>query len=184
MRTHEPSRFVARVAHPALLGAALCLSYPSGASALEPPPRAPTPAQVDGTYALVTAGLFVPPEGGPLGFSSIAEIGYEVAAGPLRLSTGGRVAAFFSSDVSLAAGLVTVRAQWPLEVAAPFVSASVGPGYLATTEALRATFQVGAGLLFSITQHASIGGEASYIQLGRADFKQLYLGPCVRVFFD
>jgi opacity protein-like surface antigen len=133
-----------------------------------------------GTYVLVTAGLFVPPEAGALGLTSTGEVGYQLDLGKVSLSVGGRVSGYFSSDVSFAAGLACARLELPLHVASPFVTLAIGPGYLSERSKLDVSYQAGGGFLIGLTEHAAIGAEALFTQLGATSFNQLSLGPVLR----
>jgi len=132
----------------------------------------------------LSAGLFVPPQGGQVGAAITGEVGYQLALSRISLTTSGRVVGFFAADASFAAALLSVRAQWPLEMVSPFVLAAVGPGFLTTPDHFSIAYQVGGGALVGITRRVAVGMEASYTQLGTVGFRQLSLGPVLRAMLD
>lgn len=141
-------------------------------------------AQEAGPSLSLSAGLFVPPEGGQVGVAAGGEVGYQFALARVGLTTSGRVVGFFSSEVAFSAALASVRALWSLDLVSPFVMAAVGPGYLTLPERVSVTYQAGCGALMGITPHAAIGLEASYTQLGASGFRQVFFGPVLRASLD
>lgn len=144
----------------------------------------PSASQASGASMALSAGLFVPPQGGHVGAAVAGEVGYQLPIARFSLTTSGRVVGFFAADVSFAAALLSVRAQWPLEMVSPFMLAAVGPGFLTTHDHFSIAYQVGGGALVGITRRVAIGLEASYTQLGTIGFRQLSFGPVLRAMLD
>jgi hypothetical protein len=177
---HEYAKSLARFA---LLGA-MCLAPSNPARAQQAEALSSAQTAHRGAYVLLTAGMFVPPEGGPLGASATGEVGYQLALRHVALAAGGRLSGYFSDAEAVAAGMAAVRATLLRALASPFLFAAIGPGYRSTPSELEVCYQVGAGFMIGVTTHTSVGAEAAYVRLSGTDFDQLFLGAALRAKLD
>src|SRR5688572_30784484 len=75
----------------------------------EPSAREIVVAYNTGLHFSIAPGVFIPTQGGRVGFSVAGEVRYGFELGPLILAPGVRLAAYFPEDVNIVTGLGTPR---------------------------------------------------------------------------
>jgi hypothetical protein len=134
-----------------------------------------------GPRVALSSGLFVPPEGGTLGFAITGDASYGFALGKATLAPGLRLAGYFRSGLAVAAPLASARVALTLGVVRPYVLAGIGPGHASDRQQLGLAYQAAAGVTLDLGARWSLGAEASYLAISGTDFRALSLGPCVAV---
>jgi hypothetical protein len=149
----------------------------------EPRARDVVVAYNTGLHFSIAPGVFIPVNGGRVGFSIAGEVRYGFELGPLILAPGVRLAAYFPEDVNIFAGLGTLRLTFPLGAFAPFVVGGGGPGYVSSPSHTGVAYLGGGGFMVHIGTHFGIGAEATYQAITGTRFSALFVGPLLLLAF-
>lgn len=128
-------------------------------------------------------GVFIPSDGGRVGFSIAGDVRYGFEVGPTVLAPGARVAAFFPSGFFALTALATGRITVPVGPLGPYVLGGVGPGYVSDPARAGLSYLGGGGLMIHIGESFGIGAEAVYFGIAGTDFRALFVGPALLLNF-
>jgi hypothetical protein len=149
----------------------------------EPSARDIVVAYNTGLHFSIAPGVFIPVNGGRVGFSIAGEVRYGFELGPLILAPGVRLAGYFPEDVNIFAGLGTLRLTFPLGAFAPFVVGGGGPGYVSAPSHTGVAYLGGGGFMVHIGMRFGIGAEATYQAITGSRFSALFVGPLLLLSF-
>lgn len=149
----------------------------------EPSARDVVVAYNTGLHFSIAPGIFIPVDGGRVGFSIAGDVRYGFEIGPLIMAPGVRLAAYFPEDVNVVAGLGTLRLTFPLGAFAPFVVGGAGPGYVSSPSHTGAAYLAGGGFMVHIGTRFGIGAEATYQAITGTAFSALFVGPLILLAF-
>jgi hypothetical protein len=153
-------------------------------------PRLREPSSRDVVFAYnvghrfsIAPGIFIPSNGGRVGFSIAGDYrrGYEV--GPTILAPGARVSGFFPSGFVAVTALATGRLTVPVGPVGPYVMGGLGPGWVSQPSEAGLALLGGGGLMVYIGQSFAIGAEASYLTVTGTGFHALFVGPSLLLGF-
>lgn len=139
-------------------------------------------AEAKGLVGQLGVGMFVSPNGGVLGAATHLDLGYAWQLAQVSLAPGARVSGYWGPQQAISA-LASVRCALIRRIAIPFLQLATGIGYHNESSDVALAFELGAGLEIPVSPQLSIGAEASYVQLGRRAFENVYLGPTLRIAF-
>jgi hypothetical protein len=125
----------------------------------------------------IAPGVFIPVDDGNIGFSIAGDVRYGFDLGPLVLAPGVRLAGYFPSDLTVLAGLGTLRATFPVGMFGPFVQGGVGPGWVSEPSKAGLAWLAGGGFMVHFGTRFGFGAEASYQAITGTDFNALFIGP-------
>lgn len=125
----------------------------------------------------IAPGLFIPTDGGRVGFSIAADFRYGLELGPTVIAPGARLSGLFPSGFVSLSALGTLRLTIPLGPVGPFVLGGVGPGYVSEPSHVGLAYLGGGGLMIHFTPGFGLGAEASYVGITGSDFRALFVGP-------
>jgi hypothetical protein len=180
--TEELLHGSAQKARTAMAFALVLLGGLGVAQAQEPQPSALSrPGQAEGQSLVYGLGLYVPPDGGRLGLAGSGEIASDFVLGRVALAPGLRLAAYFGHKDSLALSMVNLRCLLPLPLTTLFLSTGVGPAYRSLSAKLSVAWQAAGGVHFAVSSRVALGLEASYVQLTSGAFRQISVGPLLRL---
>ncbi|MDB4985703.1 MAG: hypothetical protein JWN04_881 [Myxococcaceae bacterium] len=177
---------------PRLLSLVLSIGFAMGSSMLAAPSAAEAPAgqsaelaasSIAGPRFSLAPGLFVPPEGGRLGLSLVADAHYNLEVGRVIVAPGVRLAGFFRADTTALAALATKRLTLQLGTVDPYVVGGVGIGHLSDPTHLGLAYQAGGGLTICVHRFVALGVEATYFGVTGTDFRALLFGPALLINF-
>jgi len=164
-----------------------CLLLPHTARAQagypEPTGRELVVAYNTGSRFSIAPGLFLPNDGGRIGFSIAGDYRYGLDLGPIILAPGARLAGFFPPGFYVLTALATLRLTVPLGPVGPYVMGGVGPGYVSEPSQTGLAYQGGGGLMVHVNTSFAIGAEASYSGITGTDFGALFIGPSLLLGF-
>lgn len=168
---------------------ALCVAqaFLLAVAGAQPPSREPdltrVPSNEAGPHLSLASGLFLPPEGGHLGFAISGAARYGVAVGRATVAPGVRVAAYFRSGLAAVAPLATTRVSTSMGLAigttSPYLFGGVGFGHLIERSHDGFAYQLGAGLNVAVGTRMSVGAEVTYLAITGSEFRALSFGPCM-----
>jgi hypothetical protein len=141
------------------LGAAVLLV--SGAAAAEEP----------GWSFNFTPVLVLPKDDYRLGGGSDPELRHAWELGPVSLSAGGRVGAYYAKNLFGVTVMPTLRATLPLGPVEPYLAGGVGYGWLPTVEREGLATMARFGTVFHFSDSFSIGLEATLQQIHGTNFE-------------
>jgi len=147
----------------------------------EPSARDIVVAYNTGLRVSVAPGLFIPTDGGRVGFSIAGDVRYGVEVGPAVIAPGLRLAGFFPSGFVSLTALATTRVTLPLGPVGPYVMGGVGPGYLSEPSHVGLAYQAGGGLMVHLGRSFALGAEVSYFGITGTDFQSLAIGPSLLI---
>jgi len=175
------------------LAAGLLGLAPSLASAqyVAPPPRElrePTGSDLVYIYNIglrvsLAPGLFVPLDGGRVGFSLGGDVRFGIPLGPVIVAPGLRVAGYWPSGYYGVIGLATTRITVPLGPVGPYVLGGVGPGHVSKPSDTGLAYQAGGGFMVYVGTAFGFGAEASYLAITGTNFRSLFIGPALLLGF-
>jgi hypothetical protein len=131
----------------------------------------------------IAPGVFLPSDGGRVGFSIGGDVRYGFEIGPTILAPGARVAAFFPSGFFALSALATGRITIPVGPLGPYLLGGVGPGYVSKPSQAGLSYLGGGGLMIHIGESFGIGAEAVYFGITGTDFRALFVGPSLLLNF-
>ncbi len=161
----------------------LCTTW----SAFAKPVRAQEPIQPSGRVVVVAyntgvrfsvaPGIFIPINGGRVGFSISGDLRYGIETGPVVVAPGVRLAGYFPSDLTVLAALATTRVTMPLGPVGPYVVGGLGPGWVSEPSRAGLAWLAGGGFMVHIGTRFGLGAEATYQAITNTAFKALFVGP-------
>ena len=131
----------------------------------------------------IAPGLFIPTNGGDLGFYIAADFRYGFELGPVVIAPGLRPALYFPSYATIVTGLVTLRLTFPVGPVGPFISGGAGPGWISDPSTVGLAYAGGGGFIVHIGTRFGIGAEASYQGITGTNFAALFVGPILLLSF-
>jgi len=131
----------------------------------------------------VAPGVFLPTDGGHVGFSIAGDYRYGIDVGPVVVAPGVRLAGYFPSGFVALTALATARITVPLGPVGPYVLGGIGPGYVSEPKQAGAAYLGGGGLMVYIGRSFAIGAEASYLGITGTGFHALFIGPSLLLGF-
>jgi len=169
----------------ALAFALAALPAASGARAQtgEPSTRDIVVAYNTGLRFSLAPGLFIPTDGGKVGFSLAGDVRYGFELGPTIVAPGVRLAGFFPAGARALTALGTLRVTVPAGPVAPFLVGGVGPGWVSDPSHAGLAYLAGGGLMLHIGQSFGIGVEASYFGITDSWFRSVAIGPSILLSF-
>lgn len=171
-----------RVALPFVL---VWFAYTSRGSAQvgEPSARDVVVAYNTGLRISLAPGLFIPTNGGKVGFSLAGDVRYGFETGPAIIAPGVRLAAFFPAGARALTALGTLRVTFPVGPVGPFVVGGVGPGFVSDPSHVGLAYLAGGGLMVHIGRSVGIGIEATYFGVTDSWFRSISIGPSLLLSF-
>lgn len=153
----------------------------SCANGFEPDPAALERAACSalGANLGASAGLWLPPEGGPLAVGTSAEVTYGLPVNDVAISAGLRLLLNGPHELLTFAALGVVRIELPRELLSPSLFAGLGPARGDSGADL--AYQIGVGFMHVFSASFAIGAEATYLALQRGETRSLFFGPAMRV---
>jgi hypothetical protein len=131
----------------------------------------------------IAPGVFIPVDGGKVGFSISGDFRYGIEVGPIVVAPGARLAGYFPSDLTVLAALGTTRLVFPVGPVGPYVLGGVGPGWVSEPSKAGLAYMAGGGFMVHIGMRFGIGAEATYQGITGTDFKALFVGPALLISF-
>ncbi len=125
----------------------------------------------------IAPGLFIPVNGGDVGFAISGDVRHGYALGPVVLAPGLRLAGYFPSDLTVLAGFATARLTVPIGPVGPFIQGGLGPGWVSEPSEVGLAHLLGGGVLFHIGMRLALGAEVTYQGITGTHFKALFVGP-------
>jgi hypothetical protein len=136
-----------------------------------------------GLRIALAPGVFIPTDGGRVGFFIAADVRYGFKVGPMVIAPGVRPAAYFPSHNRIFTGLGTLRLTFPVGPVGPFILGGVGPGWVRKPSHVGVAYLGGGGFMVHIGTSFGIGVEASYQAITGSDFAALFVGPLLLLAF-
>lgn len=172
-----------------LLALALCLVGPGARASAqeyeyaEPSARDIVVAYNTGFRFTIAPGVFIPTDGGDVGFSIAGDFRYGIEVGPTVLAPGVRLAGYFPDGQSVLVGFGTFRVTLPVGPVGPFVVGGVGPGWVSKPSETGLAYLGGGGLMVHFGTRFGLGAEATYQAITGTDFAALFVGPSLLLAF-
>lgn len=159
------------------------LAFQATARAQEPTLREIVVAYNTGLRFSIAPGIYIPTDGGRVGFSIAGDLRYGIELGPIVVAPGARVSGFFPSGFYALTGLATGRITVPLGPFGPYVLGGVGPGYISEPSHTGLAYLGGGGLMIHFGQRFALGAEATYFGITGTSFRTLFIGPTLLLSF-
>jgi hypothetical protein len=136
-----------------------------------------------GFRVTIAPGVFIPTDGGKVGFSLAGDFRYGFELGPTVLAPGVRLAGYFPDQQNVLVALATARMTFPVGPVGPFVVAGAGPGYVTSPGETSLAYLAGGGFMVHIGMRFGIGAEATYQAITGTEFAALFVGPSLLLAF-
>jgi hypothetical protein len=149
----------------------------------EPTGRDMVIAQNVGPRFSLAPGVFLPTDGGHVGFSIAGDYRHGFELGHTILAPGARLAGFFPSDFVALTAMGTARLTVPVGPVGPYLMGGVGPGYVSEPSKVGLALLGGGGLMVYIGTSFGIGAEASYLTITGTNLHALFIGPALMLGF-
>lgn len=166
-----------------LLGPLLALLFAIAPAAVraqvpeQPSARDLVVAQNVGLRLAIAPGVYIPTDGGSVGFSIVGDVRFGIELGPIIVAPGGRLAGYFPSGLTILAALATGRVTVPLGPVGPYVMGGLGPGWVSDPAKAGLAWMAGGGLMANIGPHFALGAEVTYQGITGTAVKALFIGP-------